>query len=415
MKIIQLTIENVKRIKAVNITANGDSVILSGKNDQSKSSVLDSIWYAMGGKDSCPSDPIRHGEDTAKIVVDLGDLIVTRRWTQSNTYLQVTNAEGAIYKSPQAMLDALVGRLSFDPLAFGRMGGKERRQTLLEIVDVGIDLDQHDAKTRAAYDHRRDVGRELKRLEAEAKGMTSPAVGCPTDELSVSAAAGDLDKANAARRQIEDAQRRLRGHDEAADARVNEINDLREKLAAAVEKQTASGIVRGSMVAEIGDYIDNAPDVDAARHTLDTVDGHNQQVRMARAYRGKAAELEEQRQVHRAAEASLESLNDAKRDALAAADLPVAGLGLTDDEVTFEDVPWEQLSSSKSLRVSLAIAMRLNPKLKVIRIQNGNDLDSDGMRLIQDMAAAEDYQLWIERVDESGKVGVVIEDGEVAQ
>jgi hypothetical protein len=35
------------------------------------------------------------------------------------------------------------------------------------------------------------------------------------------------------------------------------------------------------------------------------------------------------------------------------------------------------------------------------------------MKLLAKMAAAEDYQIWIERVDTSGKVGVVMEDGAV--
>jgi hypothetical protein len=35
------------------------------------------------------------------------------------------------------------------------------------------------------------------------------------------------------------------------------------------------------------------------------------------------------------------------------------------------------------------------------------------MELLSAMADAADYQIWIERVDVSGKVGVVMEDGSV--
>ena len=35
------------------------------------------------------------------------------------------------------------------------------------------------------------------------------------------------------------------------------------------------------------------------------------------------------------------------------------------------------------------------------------------MMQIEAMAAEQDFQVWIERVDENGSVGVVIEDGEV--
>jgi hypothetical protein len=35
------------------------------------------------------------------------------------------------------------------------------------------------------------------------------------------------------------------------------------------------------------------------------------------------------------------------------------------------------------------------------------------MKIVSDMAETKDYQLWVEKVDESGQVGIVIEDGMV--
>ena len=50
VKINKLEIENVKRVKAVAIepTANG-LTILGGNNNQGKTSILDSIAWALGG------------------------------------------------------------------------------------------------------------------------------------------------------------------------------------------------------------------------------------------------------------------------------------------------------------------------------------------------------------------------------
>lgn len=50
MKINRLEIENVKRIKAVKLepTANGLTIV-GGNNNQGKTSVLDSIAWALGG------------------------------------------------------------------------------------------------------------------------------------------------------------------------------------------------------------------------------------------------------------------------------------------------------------------------------------------------------------------------------
>jgi hypothetical protein len=50
----------------------------------------------------------------------------------------------------------------------------------------------------------------------------------------------------------------------------------------------------------------------------------------------------------------------------------------------------------------------------VIRISDGSLLDSDSLALLAEMATEGDYQIWIEMVDSTGKVGISIEDGAVA-
>ena len=47
LKIIQLSAENVKRLIAVEIKPDGNLVQITGKNGQGKTSVLDSIWWAL--------------------------------------------------------------------------------------------------------------------------------------------------------------------------------------------------------------------------------------------------------------------------------------------------------------------------------------------------------------------------------
>lgn len=56
MKINKLEIENVKRIRAIKLepAANGLTII-GGKNNQGKTSVLDSIAWALGGEAFRPS------------------------------------------------------------------------------------------------------------------------------------------------------------------------------------------------------------------------------------------------------------------------------------------------------------------------------------------------------------------------
>ena len=68
---------------------------------------------------------------------------------------------------------------------------------------------------------------------------------------------------------------------------------------------------------------------------------------------------------------------------------------------------------SARLRVGIALAMKSNPRLRVLRIRDGSLLDDASMATVAEMAEANDFQVWIERVDTSGRVGFVVEDGSV--
>lgn len=94
MKIVRLKSENVKRLNAVEITPEGNLIVIGGKNEAGKSSVLDSIQYVLAGGDSLPAMPIRKGQKKAQVVVDLGDIVVTRVFTVGNSRLEVANKDG---------------------------------------------------------------------------------------------------------------------------------------------------------------------------------------------------------------------------------------------------------------------------------------------------------------------------------
>ena len=85
IKINKLEIENVKRIKAVKVepTASGLTVI-GGKNNQGKTSVLDSIAWALGGEKYRPSKAQREGSvipPTLHIVMSNGLVVKGRERT----------------------------------------------------------------------------------------------------------------------------------------------------------------------------------------------------------------------------------------------------------------------------------------------------------------------------------------------
>jgi hypothetical protein len=81
--------------------------------------------------------------------------------------------------------------------------------------------------------------------------------------------------------------------------------------------------------------------------------------------------------------------------------------------VLLNGIPFKQASGAEQLRASLAMAIALNPKLRVIRIADGSLLDSDNLALVEAAARENDFQVWIEMVGDGDGRGIVIEDGEV--
>ena len=158
IKINKLEIENVKRIKAVKIepTKNGLTIV-GGNNNQGKTSVLDSIAWALGGDRYKPSEATRNGSvvpPNLHIVMSNG-LVVERKG--KNSSLKVTDPNGN--KGGQQLLNDFVEQLALDLPKFMESSGKEKAQTLLKIIGVGDQLTALEQQEKELYNERLYVGR----------------------------------------------------------------------------------------------------------------------------------------------------------------------------------------------------------------------------------------------------------------
>lgn len=422
MKIVQFNAENIKKLRAVEITPKGEIVTIAGRNGQGKSSILDSIWWALTGTSHIQEQPIRKGETKARIRLDLGEIVVERRFTESGgSSLFVDNAEGARYTSPQKMLDALLGELSFDPLAFCRMEPRKQFDELRRVAKVEVDLDKLEGLSRSDFAKRTDVNRDAKAKRAQAEGIIVPA-GTPEEPVNEDALVEELQKAGEHNADIEARKTRRESAlaavafgKQKADEKMAEAVRLRDQ-AAAVEAEAASLL---DSAKELEDRLRGAeelpPPIDLAGVRVRIADARtvnrNVELKKTRAALIEAAEGFEAQA--RELTASIEARDQAKAAAIATAKMPVEGLSFGDGHVTYNGIPLAQASTAEQLRVSLGIAMAANPKIRVIRIQDGSLLDEDSMAEVAAMAKANDYQVWIERVSTDGKVGIVIEDGAV--
>lgn len=428
MRVIELVAENVKKLKAVQIRPTSGMVVISGKNGAGKTSVLDSLWWCLAGANHIQAVPIRKGAKKARIRLDLGELIVTRTFAkdsedQVTTALTVESADGARYSSPQKMLDALLGELSFDPLAFARADAKEQLETLRSFVP-GVDFKAIDRANDADFARRTDINRSSKEKRAQAQGIQVPEFETKPEAIDESQLVTELEQAGKANTEIE--QRKANRERVAQDAQaldreavthetqVAEYEQRAQKARAAAAKAKADAQALREKLAA-ADALPEPVDTAKIREAISKAREHNlvvQRLAQRQKIEDDAAKLEEQ---SKALTAAIDERKESAAKAIAAAELPVPGLAFGDGEVMLAGVPFAQASDAEQLRASVAIAAALNPKLRVIRIRDGSLLDEDGMKLVAEMADAQDMQVWVERVDTSGKVGFVIQDGALVE
>ena len=390
MNIKRLEIENFKRIGVVDITPDGKVIMITGKNANGKTSVLDAIWAALSNpRISEIPKPIKEGEEKAIITVDLERYVVRRVFTDAGTRLTVTGAEGAEFKSPQALLDKLIGGLTFDPLAFIRMKEKEQVEMLLKLAGSDVDLEGMDKARASIYEERTTANKMVKELSTLAGDEPEKVTKVDISKIQM-----EMETVAKFTRTLDSLE--IRG--KSVTIQISEL--LKEQDALIIsQKETINSLSNYKSYIELKAELDKGIE---HNQNVGAWDKWNEQHESLLVYSNKATELDNK----------IKEIDAKKKLAIANIKFPYEGLGFDDIGVTYNGIPLKQASKAEQTRISVALAMSMNPELRVLRIEDGSLLDEDNLKLIHELAEKYDYQVWVETV-QTGEVGIIIEDGMV--
>jgi len=425
-----LTVENIKRLRIVEVTPEGNLIIVGGDNEQGKSSLLDSIEMLLNGGRSIPDRPVRQGREKGYIVGTLSNGLNIKRtiMANGNTSLVVTDAAGQFVSSPQTLFDRMKSLLTFDPLAFANAKGSEQRSILMELV--GLDFSEQSAKRAELFAERAAVKKTIQLLTSQVRDEHKDT---PADEVDVVAAVGEL-KAIA-----EQAAVRKEGYDAcmAADGKIARIEcdviALKEavknaahmldgaKIALAIAREEAKK--RSDEFDALPAPVEPDPDavdpienrVDELNSLIESSQETNQRVRDNRERAVNLAKIAECSKQTAVLQRAIEDLDDDKAAQLRAATFPIEGLAFDDQAVTLNSLPFDQASSAERLRVSVAMGLAMNPELKILLIRDGSLLDATSKAIIAQMAKDAGGQVWCEVVSKDSECQLIIEDGSVLE
>lgn len=407
VKINKLEIENVKRIKAVKIepTENGLTVI-GGKNNQGKTSVLDSIAWALGGENYRPSDATRQGSvipPNLKIVLNNG-LIVERKG--KNSSLKVTDPSGQ--KAGQQLLNTFVEALALNLPKFMESSGKEKAQTLLKIIGVGDQLTAMEQEEKELYNERQAIGRIADQKEKFAKeqiyypdapkDLVSPSE-LIRQQQEILARNGENQRK---RDKVDQYKRDIGTLSEAIEKLQDELAMKQKALQQAKDSYNMAFMdaqeLQDQSTAELEESIANIEEINRkVRANLDKEKAEDD----ARGYREQYQQLTER----------IENLRNDKTNLLNSVDLPLPKLSVKEGELIYKGQKWDNMSGSDRLKVSTAIVRKLNPECGFVLMDKLEQMDLDTLKEFGQWLEQEGLQVIATRVSTGDECEIIISDG----
>ncbi len=400
VKINKLEIENIKRVKAVKVepTLNGLTVI-GGKNNQGKTSVLDSIAWALGGDRFRPSQPQRDGSvvpPNLHIVMSNG-LIVERKGKNSD--LKVTDPKGK--KSGQQLLNEFVETLALNLPKFMEASSREKAQTLLNIIGVGGELAELERKEAEAFNQRRAIGRIADQKEKYAKEQPYYP-DAPKELVSMSELIRQQQEILA---QNGENQRKRENLHRLEQQYQDTIQELEALLARQKKLEEDLRVARQSA----DDLQDQS--TEELERNIAGIEEINRKVRANLDKEKAEDDAKEYRDQYSKYTAEIEDARKEKEALLDQADLPLPGLSVKEGELVYNGFRWDNMSGSDQLKVATAIVRKLNPKCGFVLLDKLEQMDLDTLNEFGRWLEAEGLQAIATRVSLGEECSILISDG----
>lgn len=424
VKISSLELENVKRIRAVELEPTKDGLtVIGGKNAQGKTSVLDAIAWALGGDKLKPDDPNRKGGATpAKLHIELDNGVVVER-KGKNGALHVTDTTGK--KAGQALLNDFVSQLALNLPRFLNGSDAEKATALLQTLGIDDELAKIDGQIRATFEDRQLIGRDAKAKRAHAEKLPhyddAPEEPVSVAELireqqDILARNGEKQRAIAnAEKAISDAQS-AEGALSVCQARVSELKrQLKdaEKEAAKAESELrqARGLAEAAQKSIEDIELESTEEIEASIADIDAI---NAKVRDNQAQAEAVDAATKAEAEYDGLTEKLEDLRADRRALLDGAPLPLPDLSIDDEgALTYKGHTWGDMSGAEQLVVATAIVRATKPECGFVLVDKLEQFDTDELAKFGEWAKDEDLQIIGTRVAVDDSCTVIITDGRI--
>lgn len=414
IKINKLEIENVKRVKAVKLEPSQTGLtIVGGNNNQGKTSVLDSIAWALGGAAYKPSKAERDGSVTPPhlhIVLSNG-LVVERKG--KNSELKVTDPKGQ--KAGQQLLDSFVEKLALDLPKFMEASDTEKANTLLNIIGVGSQLKELEQQEKEIYNERLAIGRIADQKAKFAKEQEY-FPDAPKDLISASeliqqqqeilAWNGENQKKRDRLSEITFEKHRIFDEAQRLEEQIKSLQERLDERKTAYENAVKDEAIAMKTANELQDE-----STEELEKSLADIEEINRKVRI-NLDKDKAEDDAREYQVqYDSLTGKLNDVRKQKTELLNDANLPLPELTVDDGKLLYKGQQWDNMSGSDRLKVATAIVRKLKPDCGFVLMDKLEQMDMITLKEFSEWLEKEDLQVIATRVSTGEECSIIIEDG----
>lgn len=402
VKINELLIENVKRVKAVQFEPSADGLtIIGGRNGQGKTSVLDAIAWALGGNNYKPSVPERDGALVPpNLHIELSNGLIVERKGKNST-LKVTDPNGN--KSGQQLLNEFVSTLTLDLPKFINGSDKDKADSLLKILGIGDVLSQLDTKENQLYAQRTEVGRIADRKKKAADEMPMyPNV--PKEPVSATELIKEQQEILARNGENE----RKRQDAARYEQMLAEAQIAFDEAKAALQKAEQDCLTARKSAENLHD--ESTAELEK---NLAEIEALNIKIRANSTKEAAEIEANNLQQEYDGLTEQIESVREERNKLLDSAELPLPGLSVKDGKLIYNNMPWDGMSGSDQLKVATAIVRKLNPQCGFVLMDKLEQMDLETLQEFGVWLKQEGLQVIATRVSTGDECSIIIEDGMV--
>jgi DNA repair exonuclease SbcCD ATPase subunit len=439
--IIRVQGEAFKRLKVVEFRPNRYGITrITGANGAGKTSAMDLILNGLAPRKTLSPTLIRQGERRGIIEIEINDYTVTRTLDDKGGTLRIVHkATNTLVPNPDDWLETLAGGLGFDPLKFMRLNPNDQFEELKGLVKLDANLEDLEQRNEDDADKITQLNAEAKRLAAARDHITvdTSLPAQPTDvDVLLKEASAVSEYNDAIERQRREREAIMQAH-EHQKANLETLKARHEQLSAELleisrmidtakkhHEERTQKIDTWEPLAELKDRRELDQRVTQAISENAKITANNANRKQ---YDRLNQEAQNATDRHEALKAAVRERNLKIAKTLETAKFPIEGLSFETIQegsggrerknakkiVTYHGIPLGDCSSAEQIRVSTAIGMAGKPDLRFLLIREGSLLDDSNLEVLEQMAHEHDFQILMETVDTSGKVGIYLEDGEV--